>query len=247
VTLPRLKREQMLAQIRQRLSRGEPVPTDAEMMDHFGLVDAAPVRLFLSDLADQGAITIVSWDEPRHILLGRIRKEALASAPRPAPAVKRADLALDRGVEKIMAIASRGTSAKQVATNAAALLGSVTPAAKPAPAKPAPKKETAPMPAKTICLPASHEAAQKAVDELATTSGIPLGQAAGDLIMRGLAVAAVPLKPQPLPLGEVHLDALLAEVRARFDRAPNADELDAAITRAERAEAKIEQLKAVFA
>lgn len=109
------------------------------------------------------------------------------------------------------------------------------------------------MPAKTIQLPANAAAAIAAVEDRARLDGLSLGAAAAELIALGVAAltSASPVS-SPAPLD---LDALLVRVRELFEQRPDQSaELAAAIARAEAAEArateadaKINQMRAIFA
>ncbi len=101
------------------------------------------------------------------------------------------------------------------------------------------------MPAKTINLPAFATTAINAVEERAAQQDIAIGHAAAELIEAGLAALSAPVDRAPLlTLGDVHVDALLDEVRRRFEVACSSDELAAITARAEAAEAQVAEIKA---
>ncbi|MBD8677943.1 hypothetical protein [Sphingomonas sp. CFBP 13720] len=104
-------------------------------------------------------------------------------------------------------------------------------------------KEAQPMPAKSIQLPAIAVVAITAVEQLATDRNIALGQAAAELIERGIAA---PAASAPVPaLERTDIDTLLGMVRARFDdRDEERIELAAVLKRAEVAEARAAEAEA---
>lgn len=250
----RLNLARMLSWIEQRLDAGEQPPTDPEICELFRFDSPEQARTLLAELADAGRITIRGYGETRTILLGRV-KSTLPAATRAAPPVKKVDHQVERVAARIVEIAQRERRPAIVAANADALLKSVTP--KPAP-KPVLRQEKPVMPAKTIQLPASAAAAIAAVEERARISGIALGAAAAKLIERGMGVAErddAPSAPAVDGPPRMEVDALLDMLRERFAERPDNSELLAnerkaraeAVARAESAEAKLAQLKALFA
>lgn len=103
------------------------------------------------------------------------------------------------------------------------------------------------MPAKTIQLPASEAVAIEAVEQRAKMLGSPIGVAAADLIVAGAQTIHAENAPAAPPLGEIHLDALLAEVARRFERTASPRAVEEAIARAEAAEEKLARVQAAFA
>lgn len=104
------------------------------------------------------------------------------------------------------------------------------------------------MPAKSICIPAFASAAIKAVEDRAAQQDIAIGHAAAQLIEAGLNALAAPVEPAPVfGLGDVHVDALLDEVRRRFEVATSVDLLAAVTARAEAAEGRLAKLREAMA
>lgn len=242
----------MLDWIETNLREGIAAPDDGAICERFGFDSPEQARTLLAELADAGKITIKGYGPTRSIALGRVRA-ALAAVGRVQPPVTRADPDVERTAARLAEIVQRGRSARVViAENASTLLAAVTPPP-PAPPKP-PKKETV-MPAKSITLPASATAAFGAIEALAKRDDIALGHAATILIERGAAraepVAAVPVAPAD-PLS---IETLLDLIRELFVERPDqsADlaaaiaRADAADARAQAAEEKLSQAKALFA
>ncbi|KQM37630.1 hypothetical protein ASE59_14200 [Sphingomonas sp. Leaf10] len=129
----------------------------------------------------------------------------------------------------------------------------VPPNSSSAPVAPAISKEPAPMPAKSIQLPAAAQNAIRKVEELAQSKGISIGQAAAELIDREIALPASNVVT--VDLCTIGVPALLDHLRAAFDdRADHSAELVALIERAEAAEVrataaeeKLAQFKALLA
>lgn len=232
-------------------------PTDAQIMARFGFDSPESARTLLAELADAGRITITGYGETRKLFLGG-RKSSITAAPRPLPAVKKADPILDAGVAKIGEIVARGKNA--AATRAASMADALTSARSkatsavsrpitPMPAsRPAANKEPSPMPAKTIQLPASAVSAIEAIESLAGKNNITIGGAAALLIEQALVVdvATAP----PLALADVSVSDLLAEIGHRLEEAEAApdrtDEIAALEARAEAAEGALARIKAAF-
>ena len=122
-----------------------------------------------------------------------------------------------------------------------------TPPTTPREAVPASREEPV-MPAKSIQLPASAVAEIAAVEKYAQSNVLSLGAAAAALIARGMAVPLADA-PAPIGLGDVHFDALLDEVRRRFEGVDDDhdEKLGAEITRREAAEARLATIQSVFA
>ncbi|WP_242095433.1 hypothetical protein [Sphingomonas sp. CROZ-RG-20F-R02-07] len=95
--------------IERCLDAGEPLPTDAAIVDRFVFQSTEQARTLLADLADAGRITIKGYGDTRTISLGR-SKPGGTPALRVTPSVKRADRDLDAGVAKIASILGRGKS-----------------------------------------------------------------------------------------------------------------------------------------
>lgn len=112
----------MLDWIRTRLEAGHPTPTDAEIMERFGFLQAEQARTLLADLSDAGKITIFGTGDDREILLGRVRPSQRGTIERPVPSVVREDArpanARKAGAERLASIL-RDVSAKRAAPNAA--------------------------------------------------------------------------------------------------------------------------------
>ncbi|MBX9881242.1 MAG: hypothetical protein K2X73_04645 [Sphingomonas sp.] len=115
--------------------------------------------------------------------------------------------------------------------------------------------------AKPITVPAPADV-YAAVQQLADEQDLPLGKAALIFIERALAEPADPhahadgsrecrpvdpIEPAPLPLGSIALDALLAEIKRRADKAADVEALGEAIARAEAAEARLARLREALA
>ena len=104
------------------------------------------------------------------------------------------------------------------------------------------------MSGRSFNLPTSAKTAIEAVESFAKMHDLPMGQAAAQLIERGAAATIAdssdfgPL----LAIEDVHLDALLDEVRRRFDRAPDPGAIAALTARAEDAEAKLAGIRAAI-
>lgn len=115
-----------------------------------------------------------------------------------------------------------------------------------------PAKEPA-MPAKSVQIPAFATVAIKAVEDRAAKEDISLGHATAQLIEAGLAALAASAGAAPadvapiVDLGSIHVDALLDEVRRRFEGACRPDDLAAITERAEAAERRLAKLREVMA
>lgn len=226
-------------------------PTDAQIMARFGFDNPESARTLLAELADAGRITIKGYGAARTITLGRT-KTALAPAPRPLPAAKRADPVIDAGVAKITAIIARGGNARSArAAQADAALKAVSTKSVPVPRPskaPTPRpvaavivKEPAPMPAKTICLPASAVTAIDAIEQLSAKNGITIGGAAVLLIEQALAPASnvEPERESPTIASVMSdLNTLFQDLRRQADRPDQSGEVAAAVERATDAEAR---------
>ncbi len=125
-----------------------------------------------------------------------------------------------------------------------------TPPQSVAPTQPLTRPEDPVMPAKTISLPASAATAIACLEAHAASMDLPLGAAAADLIERGADTVRVG-SPAPIELDQIGIHALVAEICRRVDeqdRAPDlTDELAAVTARAEAAEGRLAQMKALFA
>lgn len=224
----RLVRGQMFDWLRASIEAGSSAPDDAAICERFNFCSTESARTLLADLADAGLITIKGHGSTRVITLGRGRT-VVPPASRPIRSVTKADPEVEETFEKIMAIARRPAARDG---------GAVPPAELSAPP---PKKVAAST--KTIMLPATATSAIAAVESHAQTHGLTFGQSAAQLIDRGAeaSIAASSDIPLPLQLEDIHLDALLDEVRRRFEKI-------AAITaRAQTAEAQVEDLNAKLA
>ncbi len=121
------------------------------------------------------------------------------------------------------------------------------PISKPPAVEPASSREDI-MPAKSVQLPASAETAIAAIERHAQQHLVSLGSAAAALIDRGIEAerggASAPVSPT-----ELSIDSLLQLVRERFDAidGTSAEELGAAIARAEAAEARADAAEAKLA
>ena len=108
---------------------------------------------------------------------------------------------------------------------------------------------TAALKSRAITFPADGDLL-RAIEQRAEAESIGLGRAAMDLAMRGLAaINEPPADPAPVPpaVEDVHLDALLGEVRRRFEHAGDRSAELAAITRADEAEGKLARLREALA
>ncbi|MCU6454337.1 hypothetical protein LPN01_09620 [Sphingomonas sp. A2-49] len=252
----RLNLARMLSWIEQKLDAGQPTPTDAEICELFGFDSTESARTLLAELADAGKITIKGYGPDRRIALGRA-KGAIASVGRVAPAVKKADVEVERAAARIAEIVQRGRKSSKavVAENAAALLKTVATA--PAEPKPAPRSEKeAVMPAKSIQIPASADDVIVAIEEHARKHDVSLGLATASLVKRGMSVVGgfdisevPPAQPTAaMAIDQLELGALLAEIVRRVDeqaRAPDLSlELADMTARAEAAEVQLAQVKA---
>jgi len=258
----KLNLSSMLDWIERNIEHDVAQPTDAQIMGRFGFDNPESARTLLAELADAGRITIKGYGATRTITLGRT-KTALAPAPRPLPAAKRADPAIDAGVAKIAAIVARGGnagSARAAQADAAMKAASTKSAPAPAPRPsnaPTPRpvavatvKEPAPMPAKTICLPASAVTAIDAIERLSAKNGITIGGAAVLLIEQALAPASnVEPERESLTIASVmsDLDTLLQCLRRQASRPDQSSELAAAVERATDAEARAIAAEAALA
>lgn len=249
----KLNLARMLSWIEQRLDTGHATPTDAEICELFGFDSTEAARTLLAELADAGKITIKGYGADRRIALGRA-KGAIASVGRVVPAVKKADVQVERAAARIAEIVQRGrkTSKAVVAENAAALLKTVATA--PAQQRPAPPIEKeAVMPAKSIQIPASADDVIVAIEEHAREHDVSLGLATASLIKRGMSTAR--LDPCPRNAGEaaMTIDDLCQYLRDMFATRDQAaiDEAnaraEAAEARASTAEEKLAQARALFA
>jgi hypothetical protein len=217
-----------------------PQPTDADIMQLFGFDSPVSARTLIAELADAGRITIRGYGENRTIALGRIKSE-LKPAPRPQPTAKKADPVVDAGIAKIAAIVARGGNASTArAVQAGAVLKSAR-LKQPAPApRPAKAVITRPVPVPPVKEPVKMPAKPA----------------------RTPAPAAVPIPRSSPPAAVFALDTLFEMIRERFDERPDQSaELAVAIERAEvaerrageveerakSAEAKLAQMKALFA
>lgn len=124
----------------------------------------------------------------------------------------------------------------------------------PAPTPPSIEEEN--MPAKSVQLPASAETAIAAVERYAQQHMVSLGAAAAALIDRGVAVPEMGGGEVAQSTPELSVTALLQLLHERFDAidGSSAEQLGAAIARAEAAEeraetaeAKLAQFKALLA
>lgn len=124
------------------------------------------------------------------------------------------------------------------------------PPPKRAPIVPHPANEESDMPAKTVCLPASAGSAIACLEAHAQSMGLTLGAAAADLIERGAGPAAIG-SPVSLELAQLGIHALVAEICRRVDEQDRVPDLTDALAdmtaRAEAAEGRIAQMKALIA
>jgi hypothetical protein len=112
-------------------------------------------------------------------------------------------------------------------------------------------QEESTMPAKTVCLPASAAVAITCLEAHAKNMGLSLGAAAAELIERGadkvLLHGAEVDQLRPVPVQELEIDVLVAEVSRRLLAAADAsdltDDLAEMTARAEAAEAQIAEAK----
>lgn len=103
----RLIQHQMHDWIVSCLENGKPTPTDQEICDRFAFTSPVSARTLLADLAEAGRITIKGHGAERIITLGK-EAPSLPASPRPARAVRKPDISLDRDAAKILAIVKRG-------------------------------------------------------------------------------------------------------------------------------------------
>ena len=249
----RLNLARMLSWIEQKLDAGQPTPTDAEICGLFGFDSTESARTLLAELADAGKITIKGYGPDRRIALGRA-KGAITGVGRVAPAVKKADVDVDRAAARIAEIVQRGskTSKALVAENAAALLKTVATA--PAQQRPVPPIEKeAVMPAKSIQIPASADDVIVAIEEHAREHDVSLGLATASLIKRGMSTGAFEPGPRVAAPAPMTIDDLCQQLRDLF-AARDQSAVDEANARAEAAEAraataeeKLAQARALFA
>ena len=242
--------------IEQCLDADKPAPDDAAIMARFGFDSPESARTLLAELADAGRISIKGYGSTRTITLGR-SKSTLAAAPRPTPAVRKADPAVDECAAKITAIVARGQTAgaaRAVVAASALKAFAAKPAPKPARAAapivtpaPAPsKKEAQPMPAKSIQLPASAVRAIEAVEEHAKRLDVSIGMAAASLIERALtAPTEVPVPPTIATI-MADLNTVFMDLAARADRPYQSDEVAELTTRAETAERRLAALRSAL-
>jgi hypothetical protein len=102
---------------------------------------------------------------------------------------------------------------------------------------------------RTIAMPAEG-ALLAAIEKRARDADIALGRAALELAEHGLEALNRPAPddaPGPLPLADVHVDALFAELQRRFAYAGDRSAELAAIARADVAEARLARLREAFA
>lgn len=243
----RIAKDRMFEWIARCIEEGSAPPDDAAICEEFGFTSAESARTLLSDLADAGRITVKGWGGNRTIAIGRVRvASAPERAPRPHPSVRRADPDVDEAAARIMAIVRRGRTPSPDAAAAEAQAERVSPPGPDDGGTPercgddTARKDTD-MAGKSIMLPAAAAGAIGAVEALAEEKGITFGQAAAQLIELGAAASTTVAAPagdvaMPLALDSIHLDALLDEVRLRFERTARPDDLRAAIERAEQAE-----------
>ncbi len=242
------------------VSASEPTPTDPEICERFSFDSPESARTLLAELADAGRITIKGYGDTRTVTLGR-QRSALEPVERPVPTVAKADPEVDAATARIAAILNRGRKSARavVAENASRFLSTVIPPAASAAAKSA--KEPV-MAGKSIMLPASSVTAIAAVERLAKSQDLSLGQAAAELIGRGAnAKIATPVTLVEPAEHVPSVDTIVADIGRVFadlsTQAARPDQsaaLAAAIERAEAAEAraaeaerKIAALKAMFA
>jgi len=258
----KLNLQRMYEWIEARVGVSDPTPTDAEIMQHFGFDNPESARTLLAELADAGRITIKGYGPDRVITLGRTAS-TLAATPRPTPTVRKPDPVVEAGLAKIAAIVGRGAGAGAArAVKAAEALTAVR--AKPSPSPrtskaPAPHpvavatvKETVPMPAKTICLPATETLAIAAVEARAKELSSTIGIAAADLIVAG--AQTIDVERGPTERAAPTIDTILADLNTLFedlarraDRPDQSEALAAAVARAEVAERKLGALREALA
>lgn len=255
----KLNLQRMFDWIEGCVARGNPLPTDANIMQYFGFESPESARTLLAELADAGRISIHGYGAERTIEIGRV-KCPLPIAARPTPAVRTADPAVDSCLAKISAIIARGPSAGAArAVQASAALKEIgtkrVPIAKAEKAKPIvtpapapPKKEAPVMPAKSLQLPASAIVAIDAVETYAKSNDVSMGAAAAHLIEGGLTA---PARAVPATVEFMSIDQLLTAIKTRFEDILNlpdrSDEVAALTTRAEAAERKLEAMRAALA
>lgn len=250
----RLNLNAMYDWIERCLMDGKPTPLDAAICERFGFDSTESARTLLAELADAGRITIRGHRDDRTITIGRSKSTA-APAARAEPPVRKADAVVERTSARIAEIVGRGRKPAKavVAENAAALLATF--AIKPAQPKPAPSidKEVV-MPAKTILLPASADDVIELIEAHAKKNDLSLGLATASLIKRGMSIGTFGpgAAPASSPTVEaLDIDVLVAELSRRLLAASQASALDEQLTamtaRAEAAEGKLAQMKALFA
>jgi len=223
----RITLNRMYDWIVERLDADAAMPSDAEIAERFRFESPQSARTLLADLADAGRITIRSWEPERVILLGRVRGVA-APAPRPAPAVTKADPALDAGVAKIMAVLTRRAA--------------------PVAADPLPdSKQETPVALQTDVRNVTIQARgdlRETIERRAAEQGVALGQVAKTLVEAALASEARLASPDAAAasvgstnITEITTADLLDEIGHRLS-AGSPELLTAAIARAEAAEAR---------
>lgn len=255
----RLNLNAMFDWIERCLADGQPTPLDAAICDRFGFDSTESARTLLAELADAGRITIRGHRDDRVIALGRSKSVAVP-ASRAEPPVRKADPDAEHTSARIAEIVGRGRKPAKavVAENAAALLKTV--ATKPAQPKPAPSNEKeADVPAKTIQLPASADDVIALIEAHAKKNDVSLGLATVSLVKRGLSsgafepgagTASVEVAAEQA-VEQLDIDVLVGELTRRLSAAALStdlgDQLSAMTARAEAAEAKLAQMKALFA
>lgn len=88
MTHARITQARMFDWIRACIDTDAPLPTDADIVDQFGLPSVESSRSLLADLADAGKITIRGMGADRVITLGPKERPAMVPA-RPTPAIQK--------------------------------------------------------------------------------------------------------------------------------------------------------------
>lgn len=111
---PKIIKQQLMDWIRKCHVEGTAMPSDANIMERFGLFTQEAARSILAELADEGGISIKWANGERAIKLGR-KELALTRAPALPATPKKRGTSLDDGTDKIMAIIGRKTRAVEIA------------------------------------------------------------------------------------------------------------------------------------
>lgn len=105
------------------------------------------------------------------------------------------------------------------------------------------------MPTKSISIPPTEQVAIDAIEQRARALDCTQGIAAAELIVLGMEALSRTAGEQPVlaDLSAIHIDALLAEVRLRLERAADQAALEAETARANAAEGKLAKLREALA